>query len=71
MPRLWPLILNRRHLEHVLRVYVDHYNAHRPHRSLDLTPPVAIDRERLFRSSREVQRRDRLAGLIHEYSHAA
>ncbi len=22
----WLLILNRRHLEHVLRVYVDHYN---------------------------------------------
>ncbi|MBA2294233.1 MAG: transposase, partial [Actinobacteria bacterium] len=30
----WLLIVNRRHLEHVLRVYVDHYNAHRPHRSL-------------------------------------
>ena len=39
----WLLILNRRHLEHVLRVFVDHYNAHRPHRSLDLTPPEAIE----------------------------
>ena len=28
----WLLILNRRHLEHVLRVYVDHYNRERPHR---------------------------------------
>ena len=67
----WLLILNRRHLEHVLRVFVDHYNAHRPHRSLDLTPPIATDRERLLASSREVKRRDRLGGLIHEYSYAA
>jgi transposase InsO family protein len=35
----WLLILNRRHLEHVLRVFLDHYNSHRPHRSLDLAPP--------------------------------
>jgi transposase InsO family protein len=30
----WLLIVNRRHLEHVLRVFLDHYNAHRP-------PPLA------------------------------
>jgi transposase InsO family protein len=40
----WLHILNRGHLEHVLRVFVDHYNAHRPHRSLDLTPPETIIR---------------------------
>src|SRR6266498_3668872 len=34
-----------RHLERVLCVFVDHYNVHRPHRSLDLTPPVAIGRD--------------------------
>ena len=32
-------ISSRRQLERVLRVYVDHYNTHRPHRSLGLTPP--------------------------------
>jgi hypothetical protein len=32
-------ILNRRHLERVLRIYVDHYNAQRPHRALKLQPP--------------------------------
>jgi hypothetical protein len=43
-----------------------------PHRSLELVPPAAIGSERtLFVSSREVIRRDRLGGLIHEYSHAA
>jgi putative transposase len=30
----WLLILNRRHLERVLRVFVDHYSHHRPHRAL-------------------------------------
>jgi putative transposase len=67
----WLLILNRRHLEHVLRVFVEHYNAHRPHRSLNLTPPIATDHERPRASSRDVKRRDRLGGLIHEYSYAA
>jgi len=33
------LIVNHRQLEHVLRVYTDHYNRHRPHRSLSLRPP--------------------------------
>ena len=27
----WLLILGRRHLEHVLRIYVQHYNRERPH----------------------------------------
>ena len=67
----WLLILNRRHLEHVLRVFVDHYNSHRPHRSLELTPPEAIDRDRPVGSSHDVKRRDRLGGLLHEYSQAA
>jgi transposase InsO family protein len=35
----WLLIVNRRHLERVLRVYIDHYNTQRPHRSLGLQPP--------------------------------
>jgi transposase InsO family protein len=35
----WLLIINRRHLERVLRVYVDHYNAQRPHRGVGLRPP--------------------------------
>ena len=35
----WLLILNRRHLERVCRVFINHYNGHRPHRALDLTSP--------------------------------
>jgi transposase InsO family protein len=68
----WLLILNRRHLEHVLRVYVDHYNRERPHRSLDLKAPMADPSVPGRRCSpSEVQRRDRLGGLIHEYYEAA
>jgi putative transposase len=33
------LILGRRQLEHVLRVYIRHFNEQRPHRALDLRPP--------------------------------
>jgi len=62
----WLLILNRRHLERVLRVYVDHYNRARPHRALGLGIPAN-------RSTRpppdivpDVRRRDRLGGLLHE-----
>jgi len=33
------LIVNRRHLEHVLSEYVDHFNRHRPHRSLGQGAP--------------------------------
>jgi transposase InsO family protein len=69
----WLLIVNRRHLERVLRVFVDHYNTHRPHRSLQLTPPAPhIPKARIGGpASAGVERRDRLGGLIHEYSHAA
>jgi transposase len=36
----WLLIVGRGHLEQVLRIYVEHYNAHRPHRALRLEPPI-------------------------------
>jgi putative transposase len=36
----WILILGRRHLESVVQEYLAHYNAHRPHRGLDLHPPA-------------------------------
>jgi putative transposase len=71
----WLLIVNRRHLERVLRVFVQHYNGHRPHRALNLMPPnhERPTQLRLASSTRpsEVTRRDRLGGLIHEYHLAA
>src|SRR5438093_6815027 len=35
----WLLIANSPHLQRILAVFVDHYNLHRPHRSLSLVPP--------------------------------
>jgi transposase InsO family protein len=70
----WLLILNRRHLERVLRVFADHYNSHRPHRSLNFAPPDPTARKlRVARppEAGAVERRDRLGGLVHEYSLAA
>ncbi len=66
----WLLILNRRHLERVLRVYVDHYNRERPHRALEFRPPEG-DERREGSPVGEIRRRDRLGGLIHEYYRAA
>jgi putative transposase len=66
----WLLILNRRHLEHVLRVYVDHYNTQRPHRALSLQPPDPTEPPSRLASSK-THRRDRLGGLLHEYYRAA
>jgi putative transposase len=68
----WLLVVGRGHLAQVLRVYVAHYNAHRPHRALHLEPPdppatptvISVDRHR-------VHRRDRLDGLLHEYHRQA
>jgi transposase InsO family protein len=66
----WLLIGQRRQLQRALEVFVDHYNRHRPHRSLCLVPPV--DRRppvtRAPTAVGHVHRRDRLGGLLHEYT---
>ncbi len=64
------LILGRRHLEAVLAEYVEHYNAHRPHRSLDQRAPSTLDATPAPIDDIDparVRRTDRLGGLIHEY----
>ena len=68
----WLLILNRGHLERVLRTYIEHYNHQRPHRSLDLRAPMP-EGSLPGRSGSlgDIHRRDRLGGLIHEYYQAA
>ena len=64
------LILGRRHLEAVLAEYVEHYNAHRPHRSLGQRAPSALDTAPALIGDVDLarlRRTDRLGGLIHEY----
>ena len=69
----WLLIVNRRHLERVLRVFVDHYNATGRTARSNLTPPEPAERKlrAAHPPTAAVERRDRLGGLIHEYSLAA
>ena len=63
------LIFGRRHLETVLAEYVEHYNSHRPHRSLSQRAPSAPDMppRRDDVNCARLRRTDCLAGLIHEY----
>ena len=63
------LIVGRRHLEHVLRVYRSHSNEHRPDRALRLLPPNGRDPTPL-NATAHLRRRDLLGGLIHEYNAA-
>jgi putative transposase len=67
------LVLGSRHLEQLLRVYVGHYDRHRPHRSLALHPPDELRAIAQARAAPEiaVRRCDLLGGLIHEYRAAA
>ena len=64
------LITGRRHLAAVLREYPDHYNTHRPHRSLDQRPPAGCTPPPCGATVRPL-RRDRLGGLEHEYLQVA
>ena len=69
----WTLIVNAQHLERTLAVFVDHYNGHRPDRSLSLAPPNGRPATATWTGSHTlaIRRRDRLGGLVHEYERAA
>ena len=63
----WLIILGERHLLQVLREYLDHYNRARPHRALNLRPPEPQP----IPDGGKIVRRERLHGLINEYSRVA
>ena len=64
------LITGPRHLDAVLREFAQHYNGHRPHRSLHQRPPAGATPPTSGAAIRPL-RRDRLGGLIHEYVQVA
>jgi putative transposase len=64
------LIAGPRHLRHVLGEYVDHYDTHRPHRSLAQAPPDGRP-DPAPPDNVRVLPRARLGGLIREYSQVA
>ena len=63
----WLIILGERHVVKVLRAYFDHYNRARPRRALGLHPPEPQP----IPERGVIVRRQRLHGLINEYSRAA
>jgi transposase InsO family protein len=69
------LVFGRGQLEHVLRIYVRHFNEQRPHRALDLRPPACGSGNdpspTATLSPLRVRRRDLLGGLLHENEAAA
>jgi transposase InsO family protein len=64
------LITGPQHLDVVLREYIQHYNAHRPHRSLHQRPPNGGAPPPSGAVLRSLPR-DRLGGLLHEYVQVA
>jgi hypothetical protein len=69
----WLLVLGRGYLELVLRIYIQHFNQHRPHQALGLEPPGPSAGLTLVGEARRarVRRRDLLGGVLHEYQRAA
>ena len=66
------IIWNQRHLERLTIDYIDHYNTHRPHRSLGQRPPLGTEAptpadQRHLR----VVKSTRCDGIISEYRNAA
>ena len=67
----WLLILGPRHLDRILRIYVQHYNRRRPHRGLELQVPESLAPVEEADGVPDIERRDLLGGLVHEYMRAA
>ncbi len=65
-----PISERGQHLRLVLGEYIDHYNTHRP-RALQQHPPAGCAQPPADVTGMRVLRRDRLGGLIHEYSQVA
>ena len=65
------LITGERHLQLVLGEYVDHYNSHRPHRTLQQNPPAGRPHPPAIGANIRILRQDRLGGLIREYTQVA
>jgi transposase InsO family protein len=67
----WLLIGGPRHLDRGLRTYAQHYNRRRPHRGLALQVPERLAPVEAAGGMPDIERRDLLGGLVHEYIRAA
>jgi putative transposase len=64
------LIMNAHHLRKVLAEYGSHFNSHRPHRTLNHASPLRALPDPID-ADIKITRRDRLGGLLHEYTQVA
>ena len=64
------LIFGRGHLETVMTEFIDHYNHARPHQGIEQRRPCEPAEVGPLPTG-SVERRDRLGGVLHEYSRAA
>jgi putative transposase len=64
------LIWGHRHLVQLLREYVEHYNAHRPHRSLRQRAPNDAEVVE-YRPGQPIRQHPTCSGLINQYRQAA
>jgi putative transposase len=67
----WLLILGPRELDRILRIYGQHDNRRRPHRGLGLQVPESLAPVDEANGVPDIERRDLLGGLVHEYMRAA
>jgi putative transposase len=64
------LIFGRWHLERVLVEFIEHYNQARPHQGIEQRRPCEPANV-VSLPIGPIERRDRLGGIIHEYSRVA
>ena len=65
------LIVNAGHAGRVLHQYEDHFNTHRPHRTLGHAAPLRPLPNASADLDSPIIRHDRLGGLLHEYAQVA
>jgi putative transposase len=61
-------MLNQRHLQRILREYVDYFNTARPHQGLSQQAPIPFARGPALGP---IVRRDVLGGILHDYQRQA
>jgi len=65
------LIIDQRHAATALSEYEEHFNRHRPHRTLAQAAPQRPLPAHHQTDTTRVRRHDRLGGLLHEYRQVA
>lgn len=62
------IVLDQRHLHYVLTEYLDYYNCGRPHQGIEQRTPIPLP---ISKPQGQIERRDILHGLIHDYRRVA